>query len=587
LEQTLSGIWTGAKWQQPRILAAIVALPMVLIVTAAGADCPIKFRDVTAETGIDFVHTHGGSGRKYIVETVSAGVATLDYDNDGKTDIYFLNGRPLAGTDAKARPKNHLYRNLGNFRFQDVTERAGVDGGAGYGLGVCVGDYDNDGYQDLYLSNYGENVLYHNNGDGTFTDVTRKAGVGRGLKVGAGTCFLDYDNDGHLDLFAANYVKFSYKEHTLRTIHGVPVYYGPQPLPPETHNLFHNNGNGTFTDVSQASGIASHPSYGMGVIAADFDDDGHPDIFLADDASANALFHNKGGRIFEEVGVTTGVALDVNGAVKGNMAPECGDYDNSGLLSLYVTSFQSQMPTLFKNTGYGVFEDVTLQSGAGRGMFPYVTWGCGFVDLDNDGHRDLFVVCGHLQDNVELYDDTTSYRCRNFVLRNMGNGRFVDVTDRCGDVAKLKMSGRGVAFDDLDNDGRIDVVILNSNDKPTILRNESVTGNHWIQIRLRGVKTNRDGVGARVYVVAGELKQMDEVHGGRGYQSHWGTRLHFGLAKNQRVERIEVHWPRSGIVDILEDVPADQMLTIVEGSSPSQRKPLFVYPRPPTLPARK
>jgi hypothetical protein len=574
--------------RRPRTLAAIVAaLPLVLALAAAGADCPIKFRDVTAETGIDFVHTHGGSGKKYIVETVSAGVATFDYDNDGKTDIYFVNGRPLAGTETKARPKNRLYRNLGNFKFQDVTDRAGVDGGASYGLGVCVGDYDNDGYQDLYLSNFGENVLYHNNGDGTFSDVTRKAGVGRGPKVGAGACFLDYDNDGRLDLFAANYVKFAYKDHVFRTHRGFHVYYGPRPFPAETHNLFHNNGDGTFTDVSQASGIAAHPSYGMGVVAGDYDNDGYPDIFVANDTSANSLFHNKGRGTFAEVGLSAGVAFDVNGSVKGNMAPDCGDYDNSGLLSFYVTSYQGQMPTLFKNMGHGVFDDVTLASGAGRGMLPYVTWGCGFVDFDNDGHRDLFVVCGHLQDNVELYDDTTSYRCRNFVLRNLGNGKFVDVSEQCGDVAKLRMSGRGVAFDDLDNDGRIDVVILNSNDKPTILRNESVTGNHWIQIRLRGVKTNRDGVGARLYVVAGDLKQMDEVHGGRGYQSHWGTRLHFGLAKNQRVERIEVHWPRSGLVDILEDVAADQLLTIVEGSSPSTKKPLFIYPQVRTLPTKR
>jgi len=565
----------------------MATLPMVVVLDAAAADCPIKFRDVTAETGIDFVHTHGGSGRKYIMETVTAGLATFDYDNDGLIDIYFLNGRPLAGTEVKVQPKNHLYRNLGGFRFQDVTDRAGVDGGAGYGLGVCVGDYDNDGYQDLYLNNYGENVLYHNNGDGTFSDVTRKAGVGRGPRVGAGACFLDYDNDGYLDLFAANYIKFSYKDHTLQTRRGFPVYHAPKLLVPETHNLFHNNGNGTFTDVSRESGIAAHPGDGMGVIACDYDDDGRPDIFVANDGMANELFHNKGRGTFEEVALSAGVALDADGGIKGNMGPECGDYDNSGLFSFFVTSYQDQMPTLFKNLGHGDFEDVTLRSGAGRGMLPFVTWGSGFVDFDNDGHRDLFVVCGHLQDNVELYDDTTSYRCRNFVLRNLGNGRFVDVTEQCGDVAKIKMSGRGVAFDDLDNDGRIDVVILNSNGRPTILRNESVTGNHWIQIRLRGVESNRDGVGARVYVVAGELKQMDEVHSGRGYQSHWGTRLHFGLAKNKRVERIEVHWPRSGVVDILEDVAADRILTIVEGSSPSARKPLFVYPRAPALPARK
>ena len=502
----------GAGWWAAALLSCLSAAP-------ARAECPIKFRDVTAQTGIDFVHTHGGSDRKYIVETVTAGLALFDYDNDGKTDIYFLNGRPLAGTKSKVQPKNRLYRNLGGFRFKDVTDEAGVGGAAGFGLGVCVGDYDNDGYQDLYVSNYGENILYHNNGDGTFTDVTKKAGVGRGRKVGAGACFLDYDNDGYLDLFTANYVKFSEAKPVVQTVSGFPIYAVPSLYPPETHNLFHNNGDGTFTDVSARAGFAAYPTYGMGVVAADYDNDGYPDIFVANDVSPNSLFHNDRRGKFKDVALLAGVACDINGQANANMGVDCADYNNSGLLSFYVTNYQDQLALLFKNIGHGTFEDVTLPSGAGSGTLPYVAWGCGFVDLDNDG--------------------------------------------------------------------RMDVVILNSNDKPTILRNESVTGNHWIQIRLQGVKTNRDGVGTRVYVVAGDLKQMDEVHSGRGYQSHWGTRLHFGLAKNNRVERIEVPWPRSGVVDILEDVPADQLLTIVEGSAPSRLKPLFVYPRVARLPPAK
>ncbi|MGA2253054.1 MAG: CRTAC1 family protein [Thermoguttaceae bacterium] len=564
-----------------------LALLTWLAAGAARAQSPIRFRDVTAESGIDFVHTHGGSGRKYIVESVSSGLALFDYDNDGKIDIYFLNGRPLAGTEAKVQPKNRLYRNLGGMKFKDVTDQAGVGGGAGYGLGVCAADYDNDGYQDLYVNNYGENILYHNNGDGTFTDVTRRAGLTRGKRVGAGACFLDYDNDGHLDLYVANYVKFSEAKPVVITMRGDRIYSSPKDYLPETHNLFHNNGDGTFNDVSRESGIAAHAGTGMGMICADYDNDGYTDIFVANDVAQNFLFHNNRDGTFTEVALQAGVALDMNGVPRANMGVDCADYNNSGLLSFYVTAFQQEGGTLFHNLGRGEFENATLRTGAGSGTLPYVTWGCGFVDFDNDGHRDLFIVCGHIDDNVEHHDDTTSYRCRNVVLRNMGNGKFTNVTNQCGDVAKLRMSGRGVAFDDLDNDGRIDVVILNSNDKPTILRNESVTGNHWIQVRLRGVKTNRDGVGARVYVVAGDLKQMDEVHSGRGYQSHWGTRLHFGLAKNKRVERIEVHWPRSGVVDILEDVPADQLLTIVEGSAPSQRKPLFVYPQVPTLPVAK
>ncbi|MGA2066192.1 MAG: CRTAC1 family protein [Thermoguttaceae bacterium] len=568
------------RWEVGWWAAALVSW---LPAAPARAECPIRFRDVTAQTGIDFVHTDGGSGRKYIVESMSAGLATFDYDNDGKIDIYFLNGRPLAGRKTKVPPKNRLYRNLGGFRFKDVTDEAGVGGGAGFGLGVCAGDYDNDGHQDLYLNNYGENILYHNNGDGTFTDVTRKAGVGRGRKVGAGACFLDYDNDGLLDLYVANYVKFS-EQKPVVIMHGSQhVYPGPKDYLPETHNLFHNNGDGTFTDVSKQAGIAAHPGTGMGMISADYDNDGYPDIFVANDVAQNFLFHNNRDGTFTEVALRAGVALDMNGIPHGNMGVDCADYDHSGLLSFFVTAYQGELKTLYKNLGNGTFNDATLLSGAGAGSLPYVTWGCGFVDFDNDGYRDLFLVCGHLDDNVEKYDDTTSYRCRNVVLRNLGNGKFVDVTRQCGDVAKLRMSGRGVAFDDLDNDGRIDVVILNSNDRPTILRNESPSGNHWIQIRLQGVRTNRDGVGARVYVVAGDLEQMDEVHSGRGYQSHWGTRLHFGLGKHQRADRIEVHWPRSRIVDILENVPADRLMTIAEGSAPSKLKPLFVYPQAPKI----
>ena len=557
------------------------ALSCWLAPLALGAECPIRLRDVTKHTGITFRHTDGSSGRRYLPETVASGLATLDYDNDGKIDLYFLNGRPLPGSSLKEMPKNRLYRNEGGFRFRDETDEAGVGGGAGFGLAVCVGDYDNDGYPDIYISNFGPNVLYHNNGDGTFSDVTARAGVGRGDRVGAGVCFLDAYNHGRLDLFVGNYIKFSYDKHVVDYINGIPRYAGPGRYPRETNMLFRNNGDGTFSDVSEASGIAAHPGYAMGTVSADYDDDGYPDIFVANDTCANFLFHNDGTGKFKEVALRAGVGYDMNGDEQGNMGVDCGDFNNDLLLDFYKTSYQGQYALLFKNLGNGRFRDATLLTGAGGRTPRNVTWGCALVDLDNDGARDLFIVCGHLQDNIEQIDDSTSYKARCMVLRNMlidtGEEKFVDVSDQCG--LTVEASGRGAVFDDLDNDGRIDIVILNSRGEPTVLRNESNPKNHWVQVRLRGVQSNRDGVGARVYVVAGDLKQMDEVHSGRGYQSHWGTRLHFGLGKHDHADRIEVHWPHSGIVDVLENVKVDRLLTIAEGSAPSTAKPMFIYPR--------
>ena len=303
----------------------------------------------------------------------------------------------------------------------------------------------------------------------------------------------------------------------------------------------------------------------MGMVSADYDNDGDTDVFVANDVSANFLFQNDGQGKFEEVGLTAGVAYDVFGSPQGSMGVDCGDYDNDGLLDFYQTSYQLQHAVLYRNFGAGMFQDVSAATGAGEGTVPNVTWGSGFVDFDNDGHRDLFVACGHLQDNIESYDRTTSYFARNILLRNTGDGQFVNVSDRAGDGMQVKLSSRGAAFDDLDNDGDIDVVVLNSRREPTVLRNDSPRGNHWLQVRLVGVKTNRDGVGAQVRVTAGDLAQIDEVHSGRGYQSHYGTRLHFGLSRHGRVDRIEVRWIGGG-VDVFENVPADRLVTIVEGS---------------------
>ena len=529
----------------------------------AFADSPILLHDVTKETGITFVHTDGGSGLHYVMETVSAGLALFDYDGDGNIDVYFLNGAPLKGTKVDVAPKNALYRNEGNWKFTDVTEKAGV-GDLGYGLGVAVGDYDNDGDPDIYLNNYGPNVLYSNNGDGTFTDVTKKAGVDNGFHVGAGTCFLDMDKDGDLDLYVSIYFEFSYEKHVTMTTKGFPVYANPRFYPPLPDFLYRNNGDGTFTDVSKSSGVGDHAGWGMGTVCSDYDNDGDTDIFVANDVAENFLFQNDGTGRFEEVGLMAATAYDLHGDEQGSMGVDCGDYDNDGLLDFYVTSYQGQLATLYRNLGSGMFEDLTLVTGAGAGTLPHVTWGNSFVDFDNNGFRDIFVACGHLQDNVEKFDDTTTYTARNILLLNTGDGKFRDVSDESGDGMKIKLSSRGAGFDDLDNDGDVDVVILNSRREPTVLRNDSPSKGHWLQVRLKGVKTNRDGIGARVIVNAGDLTLIDEVHSGRGYQSHYGTRLHFGLSNREKVDRIEVRWI-GGQVDVFENIAVDKIVTLIEG----------------------
>lgn len=526
------------------------------------ATCPIQLHDVTAETGVHFVHSDGSSGQKYIVETVTAGLALFDYDGDADEDIYFLNGAPLRGAKVASTPSDALYRNDGGWRFTDVTEEAGlVD--TGFGLGVVAADYDNDGHIDLYVNNYGPNVLYRNNGDGTFSNVTGAAGVARGEKVGAGACFLDIDKDGDLDLYVANYVQFTYENHRVIWEKGFPTYISPRGYQPEPDVLYRNNGDGTFTDVSQESGIGLVAGTGMGMVCGDFDNDDDTDVFVLNDVAANFFFVNDGTGKFEEAGLRAGTAYNGNGDETGSMGVDCGDFDNDGWLDLMMTSYQSELPVLYHNLGNGTFEDATVPARAGDGAFPYVNWGVGLVDFDNDGDRDIFIANGHLQDNVGLYDDSTAYEVRNVVQMNQGDGRFVNVSDQCGDGLLPALASRGAAFDDLDGDGRVDAVILNSRREPTILRNESPGNHHWIQVRLRGTRTNRDGVGSHVLVTAGGRTRMDEVHSGRGYQGHFGLRLHWGLGASARVDRVEVRWLGGGVT-VMENVPADQALDIVQ-----------------------
>jgi hypothetical protein len=540
---------------------------LVLCGIQVGAACAaIVFNDVTRQTGIKFVHTDGSGGKFYVMETVTAGLALFDCDGDGDIDIYFLNSSALKGTVSKTATKNALYRNDGGWKFTDVTEQAGL-GDTGYGLGVAVGDYDNDGDQDVYLNNHGPNVLYRNNGDGTFTNVTPLASVGNGDQMGAGACFLDMDKDGDLDLYVSNYLGFSYDRHIVSMAGSFPKYMGPPYYPPTSDTLYRNNGNGTFTDASDETGISGHLGAGMGMVCSDYDGDGDTDIFVANDISkGNFLFRNDGTGKFDEIGLMAGIAYDLHGDEQGSMGVDVGDYDNDGIFDFYVTSYQRQLATLYKGLGDDIFEDVTRITGAGTGTMANVTWGTSLVDFDNDGDRDIFVACGHLQPHIEQYDDSSTYFQSNVLLMNTGDGKFIDASERSGAGMKIKLSSRGAGFDDLDNDGDVDVVILNSRREPTILRNDSPSKGHWLQVRLRGVRTNRGGIGANVKVVAGDLTLVDEVHSGRGYQSHYGTRLHFGLGNRDKIDRIEVRWIGGG-VDILQNLSVDECLTITEGVS--------------------
>jgi hypothetical protein len=527
------------------------------------ANDAVQFVDASAEAGLTFVHTDGDSGEQYLFELMTAGVALLDYDGDDWLDIYLLNGARQPVADTGKRPANALYHNNGDGTFTDVTVQAGV-GDRGHGLGVAVADYDNDGALDLYVSNFGPNVLYHNNGDGSFTDVTEESSVGCGSLFSAGVGFLDFDHDGDVDLYVAQYIDFSLARHTQIAAKSYPYPPSPRDYEPVADVLFRNEGDGRFADVSEWSGINRVAGPSMGMICFDYDVDGDTDVVVCNDGTANFLFQNDGAGRFEEVGLLTGTAFSFRGDANGSMGVDCGDYDNDGRLDLFMTDYTGELPVLYRNLGAGAFHDVTQVTGAGAAVFPHTNWGTGLVDFDNDGDRDLFIANGHFLKNVRAIEDRTAYRVRNTLLVNHDH-RFVDVSQQAGRGFQVEESSRGAGFDDLDNDGLMDMVILNANARPTILRNESVTTNGWIQLELCGTTSNRDGVGARVRVVCGDSVQVCEQHSGRGYQSHYGMRLHFGLGFASHVDRVEIDWP-SGKEEIYRNLLPGRRYVFIEGT---------------------
>jgi hypothetical protein len=561
---------------------------------AGEASAPALFTDVTAAAGLGLARNVSGRARdkELLLEEMGCGAAFFDYDNDGWLDIFLVNG---TSADPKARdggPTSYLFRNNRDGTFTDVTEKAGLLR-SGWGQACCVGDYDNDGFDDLFVTYFGRNVLYHNNGDGTFTDVTEKAGLaGSADRWGAGCCFLDYDRDGNLDLFVANYVSFDPARaprpgsSAYCRYNTIPVPCGPQGFAGGTNILYRNRGDGTFADVSLESRIAQprgpasmvyvsenwqpSGSYGMGAAAADFDNDGWPDIYVACDSAPSLLYRNNHDGTFREIAVPAGCAFDGNGAALGAMGVGVGDYDADGWLDIVRTNFSEQVPTLYRNFGSG-FEDASLRGGLGITR-KYVGFGVGFLDFDNDGWLDILMANGHVYSQIEDKNLHVKYREPKLLYRNLGNRRFEDVSAKAGQAILAEDLGRGCAFGDFDNDGDVDVIVNNLDGPPTLLRNDGGSGNHSILIKCVGTRSNRSAIGTRVRLTCGGQRQIAEVMSGSSYYSQNDLRLHFGLGRAARIDALEVAWP-SGLKEAFRDLPADHLFVIEETKGIASRRP--------------
>ena len=544
------------------------AVPVLFLLAAASLG-PIRFEDIAGRAGVLFVADNSASPDKNQIETMLAGVAVLDYDGDGRLDIYFVNGASIPSL-RKDNEKfyNRLFHNNGDGSFSDVTARAGV-AGTGYGMGVAVGDYDNDGLPDIFVANVAANQLFHNNGNGTFTDVTARAGLSGGLfdgekmwSVGAG--WFDYNNDGYLDLFVVNYCKWAPGRDPYCGPPGKRYYCHPRLYQPLRNTLYRNNGDGTFTDVSEETGIAKHFGKGMGVSVADFDGDGYMDVFVANDTTPNLLFHNLKGKSFEEIGVPAGVAYGEDGITLSGMGSDFRDVNNDGLPDIWHTAVELERFPLFLNRGRGQFFDATTVSGVGRLTRNLSGWGGGIMDFDNDGFKDLFVARSNVIDNVADFATGRRYAEPNSVFRNLGNGKFQDASDQAGASFQIAAAHRGVAFGDLDNDGRIDAVVTVLNGPARVFRNESENANHWVLLRLLGNRSNRMGIGAQVKLTTADgSSQYNHATTSVGFAGSSDSRVHFGLGAAARIAEIEIRWP-SGIRQVLKDVAADRIVTIEE-----------------------
>ena len=554
----------AAQGHEPSVVPKGIKSP-----TCSGRVVP-QLENIVQKTGITFRHDYVPE-KKYIVESMGGGVILVDYDRDGWPDIYFTNNPGVAEELKRKTAPGALYHNNHDGTFTDVTAKSGINT-ACYGMGGAVGDYDNDGWPDLYLTCLGGNVLYHNNGDGTFTDVTSKAGVRDG-RWSAGAAFGDYDNDGFLDLMVTNYLDFKLtdlpgfgKTPTCK-YRGIDVQCGPRGMPGAGDSLFHNNGNGTFADVSKATGVDDpNGFYGLGVTWADFNNVGKQDIFVANDSTPNFLYKNEGNGKFSEIGMESGTALTDDGSMQGTMGVAIGDYLHSGRLSIFITNFADQYNTLYRNDGDWNFRDVSFSSGLVVASLPPVKWGTSFVDLDNDGWLDLIAASGHVYPQVDTLSEGARYREPALLSMNQRDGTFCDASKQSGAALQEDRVLRGLAVGDLFNDGNLDVVIEDLDSTPEILRNHGVPGQHWISFELQGTKSNRLAIGAKVIITTGKMTQMDEIRSGGSYLSQNDLRLHFGLGDATKIDSVEVQWP-SGTIDKLsaKDLAVDKYYYVLEG----------------------
>jgi hypothetical protein len=530
-----------------------------------------SFSEVAASAGLSAVTVYGGTRtNRYLLETTGTGVAAFDYDGDGWLDLFIVNGTTLEGFPKGQEPTSHLYRNKRDGTFEDVTTKAGL-ALVGWGQGACAGDYDNDGHEDLFVTFFGTNRLFRNRGDGTFDDVSKRAGLETGRsRWGAGCAFLDLDRNGRLDIFAANYIDLDLAtapvpESGLCRYKGLPVACGPPGLPGGKNVLYRNQGDGTFADVSVAAGITrAHGTYALGVSTLDFDGDGWTDLYVANDSNPSTLYRNNHDGSFTDIGVSAGCAYSQDGKPQAGMGVAVGDYNRDGHMDIFKTNFAGDTSTLYANTGKSLCEDRTFASGFGRNT-RWLGWGVSFLDLDLDGWQDLFLVNGHVYPEVDQVKTEAGYKQRKVVYRNRGDGRFDDVTEPLGPPVTVPKAGRGAAFADLDNDGDVDVLVNNVHEAPALYRLDQREPRNWAAFRLIGVQSNRSAIGARVLLTAGGITQASEVRGGGSYYSQNDLRLHFGLGAAKAIDRIEIRWP-NGNIEVWTGVEPNRIVTLTEGT---------------------